>query len=153
MIDKQITNSKSTAVAKKFTQKNYRKELNKISYSLSYSLNCPHHSLGYLWTPLLHSPPQFMILRTAVVDRILRLRRKSASWPPIGTTIVITMCGTAERIPTYRQCHPVPISTGVNASNCTFERNEECSTTRIVSYWCIQYILKLVHTYLIDFDK
>lgn len=45
-------------------------------------------------------PPQFMSFLTFVVDMILLLRKKSASCPPIGTTIVITMWGTADRIPT-----------------------------------------------------
>ena len=41
-----------------------------------------------------------MSFLTVVVDMILLLRRKSASCPPIGTIIVITMWGTADRIPT-----------------------------------------------------
>lgn len=53
-------------------------------------------------------PPQFMIFRTVVVERIFRLLRKSASWPPMGTMIVITMCGTADKMPTWNS--PTPIS-------------------------------------------
>lgn len=51
----------------------------------------------YVYTDV---PPQFMSFLTLVVDMILLLRKKSASCPPIGTTIVITMWGTADRIPT-----------------------------------------------------
>lgn len=45
-------------------------------------------------------PPQFISFLTFVVDIIFLLRKWSASCPPMGTTMVITMWGTADRIPT-----------------------------------------------------
>ncbi len=47
-------------------------------------------------------PPQLKILRTAVVERISRRRRKSASIPPMGTTMVMQRCGRADRTPLCR---------------------------------------------------
>lgn len=45
-------------------------------------------------------PPQFISFLTFVVDIIFLLRKWSASCPPMGTTMVITMWGTADKIPT-----------------------------------------------------
>lgn len=57
-----------------------------------------------------HVPPQFISFLTFVVDMIFLLRKQSASWPPMGTTIVITMWGTADRIPTCRESSDGPES-------------------------------------------
>lgn len=47
-------------------------------------------------------PPQLKIFLTAVVDKMRLRRRKSAMLPPIGTTIVMTRCGSADNVPLCR---------------------------------------------------
>lgn len=46
-------------------------------------------------------PPQLNIFLTEVVDRILLFLNVSAMCPPMGTIIVITRCGSADRVPVY----------------------------------------------------
>lgn len=52
----------------------------------------------YVGNPVV--PPQFMTFLTVVVVKIFLLRKKSAICPPMGTMIVMTMWGTADKRPT-----------------------------------------------------
>lgn len=83
------------------TVNHYRKWLSSMLF-LCLVQNAKVRSLGLTEKQCVYTdvPPQFMSFLTLVVDMILLLRKKSASCPPIGTTIVITMWGTADRIPT-----------------------------------------------------
>lgn len=79
-------------------------------------------------------PPQFIIFLTLVVDMIFLLRKKSASCPPIGTTMVITMWGTADRSPTWKQFRGDALRTNSRPRLCT-EANEERQRSENLLYY------------------
>ncbi len=96
------------------------------------------------------SPPQFMIFLTVVVDRMFLLRRKSASWPPMGTMMVITKCGSADRMPTCKQRQEInhqlqcDIGVGHNIDAAIYRRQDSWDMITEMLVQNIDILIKII---------